>query len=121
MLDARLFVVTRDNERNGRRLGCGHAPRFRTSVLRKCALAAFTKLLRKVSADRENRHKASNGGQFAHDPVEARLPLETDARAIGERNCTVLDFGVVGKTTEITKDSGIGFGAAKAEAGSDGE
>ena len=54
VLDARLFVVTRDHERNDGRLGCRHAHRCRISALRKCALAAFTKLLRYAAADHEN-------------------------------------------------------------------
>lgn len=37
-----------------------------------------------AAADCENRHNASNGGQFAHDPVEAGLALESDAGAVRE-------------------------------------
>ena len=47
MLDAGLFVVTGDHERNGRAAwpqAC--ADRCRISALRKCAFAAFTKPLR---------------------------------------------------------------------------
>jgi len=53
------------------------------------------------------RHEASNGGQFAHDPVEAGLALEADAGAVRERNRAILDSGVIGKTTEVAKDTGI--------------
>ena len=45
------------------------------------------------------RYKASNGGEFAHDPIEARLSLKTDAGAVRERNRTALNFGIIGKTT----------------------
>ena len=64
----------------------------------------------------KTRHNASNGGQFAHDPIEARLSFEADARAVGKRNRATLDSGIVGKTTEVTKDARVGFRAAKAKA-----
>ena len=121
MLNARLFVVKRDHESNDSRLGCRDADRCRISALRKCASAAFTKLLRSAASDCEKPPHASNGGQFAHDPVEPRVSLEADARTVRERNRTILDSGVIGKTTEVAEDTGIGFGAAKTETGGDGE
>src|SRR5690242_16030175 len=81
-------------------------------------LQSFYDTRRPITKTRPN---ASNAGQFAHDPVETRLSFEADARAVGKRNRATLDSGVVGKTTEVTKDAGIGFRAAKAEAGGDGE
>lgn len=64
---------------------------------------------------------ASNGGQFAHDPIEPRLSLEADPGPVRQRNRAILDCCVIGKTTEVAKDTGIGFGAAKVETGGNGE
>jgi hypothetical protein len=64
---------------------------------------------------------ASNAGQFTHDPVEAGLSLEADAWAVGQRNRAPFDSGIVGKSTEIAKDTGIGFGASEPKTCGDGE
>src|SRR5215471_8512934 len=53
VLNARLFVVKRDHESNDSRLGCRDVVRCRISALRKCASAAFTKLLRSAATDCE--------------------------------------------------------------------
>src|SRR5262245_19418643 len=66
-------------------------------------------------------HNASNGGQFAHDPVDPRVSLEADAGAIRERNRAILNSGVIGKTAEVAIDTRIGFGTAKAKTRGDGE
>src|SRR5262245_66597786 len=102
-------------------LAAGMAPDFAQvryeSVLWQ-RLQSFYETQRPIA---KTRHNASNGGQFAHDPVEAGLTLEADAGAARERNRAILDSGVIGKTTEVAKDTRIGFGAAKAETGGDGE
>src|SRR5262245_59384984 len=57
----------------------------------------------------------------AHDRVERRLTLEADARPIGQREISALQFGVIGETAEGAEYAGIGFRAAETETAGDGE
>src|SRR5262245_2951905 len=99
----------------------------RTTTLRKCAAAAFTKLLPALRCLTVSESPAvacrqgSDRRQFAHDPIEGSLALEADAGPVGERNCAALDPGIVGKPAEIAKYAGIGLRPAQAETGRDRE
>src|SRR5262245_51335864 len=57
----------------------------------------------------------------AHDRVERRLTLEADARPIGQREISALQFGVIGETAEGAEHAGIGFRAAETETAGNGE
>lgn len=126
MLDARLFVVTRDHERNGRRLGGGHGSRIgrielRTDVAQARYESVLSQRLQSFYEAAARQKLASNTGQFAHDPIEAGLSLKADAWAIGQCNRAAFDFCVIGKATEIAEHAGIGFSAAETETGRNGQ
>src|SRR5262249_4602002 len=65
------------------------------------------------------RGPGASGRELAHDAVKRRLPLEADAGPVGEPQTAVLEHGIVGEAAELPEYTGIGFGAAEAEAAGD--
>src|SRR4029079_16081003 len=90
-----------------------------STLLAASFLAASGALL--ASAAAPGQGWSPSGRQLPHDPIERRLPLETDARPVGKRDGAVLDPGVVGETAAGTEHAGIGFRAAEAKAAGNGK
>src|SRR5256714_14150466 len=63
----------------------------------------------------------ASGGEPAHDGVERRLPLESDAGPFRQREIAAVQLGVIGKAAEGAEYAGIGFRAAEPETSGNGE
>src|SRR4051812_11034697 len=103
-----------------------------TPKTRRCAPASVQSSSRRTSSRSWSRRRSEpHPGRFTmspgltrealHHPIERRLSFEADARAVGQRDVSVFDHGVVGKAREYTEHARIALRAAEAKPGRDGK
>ena len=59
---------------------------------------------------------ASTLGKRAHDAIEGRLALKSDARPVGQSEIAVFEPGIVGKAAEFAEHARVGFRATETKA-----